>query len=185
MLKPIGYDELTVNTYESLELGGHICKIMKVEETQSRSGKDMIKIYLDIVEGNQKGYFSKRFKSDTRDNKKWGCIVYQLVQDSKGQANIGLKRFHDLVEKSNNGFSVIWGNNYCDCFKNKLIGGIFGREQYKSSKGTLSFAVKLRRFESVEVVRNGVEIPEDKLLDLSNNTDFEMIPTLPDDDLPF
>ena len=38
MIKPNNYDN-TAAFGEELELGGHVCKIMKVEETVSKSGK--------------------------------------------------------------------------------------------------------------------------------------------------
>ena len=56
MIKPNNYENISIFG-EELELGGHVCKIMKVEETKSKSGRDMIVISLDIAEGKQKRSF--------------------------------------------------------------------------------------------------------------------------------
>ena len=176
--------------FEPLELGGHICKIMKIEETQSRNGKDMIMIYLDIAEGEQKGYYTEQYRNDNRPNKKWGCIVYQLLEDNYGNTNRGFKTFINAVEKSNSGFdqNAIWDEHFCDYFKNKLIGGIFGREQYENDKGDLKWSTKCVQFRDIETIRNGVPIPADKYLDSPNSqapskNEFADMPL--DDDLPF
>ena len=102
MLEPKGYKDVQeFGEYEKLAPGGHVMKILKVEETTSRNGDDMIKIYLDTDKSDkQPGYFKKRFDNDTRENKKWGCIVNQLVLDTKtGLASRGLKTFRTCVEK--------------------------------------------------------------------------------------
>lgn len=48
MLEPKGYNKVQeFGEYEKLAPGGHVLRILKVEETTSRNGDDMIKIYLD------------------------------------------------------------------------------------------------------------------------------------------
>lgn len=136
MLEPKGYNKVQeFGEYEKLAPGGHVLRILKVEETTSRNGDDMIKIYLDTDKTDkQPGFFKKRYDSDTRANKKWGCIVNQLVIDTKtGLASRGLKTFHTCVEKSNSSsFKLIWGDKYAANFKNKLIGGLFRNEEYEN-----------------------------------------------------
>ena len=196
MVKPNNYDGTQeYGEFKPLELGGHVCKIMSVEETKSGSGKDMLKIFLDIAEGEQAYYYAEQYKADSRAEKKWGCIVYQLVEDKDGNTNRGLKTFITSVEKSNKGFTVAWGDNFAACLKGKLIGGIFGREQYQNSKGELKFATKCVSFRSVDTIRSGVEVPADKLLNgakqavlqtpgtISPLDGFEEI--ISDDELPF
>ena len=165
MVKPSNYDNVQeYGEFKPLELGGHICKIMSVEETKSSTGKDMLKIFLDIAEGEQANYYAEQYKADSRADKKWGCIVYQLTEDKDGNTNRGLKTFITSVEKSNKGFTVAWGDNFTACLKGKVIGGVFGREQYQNSKGELKFITKCVSFRSVDTVRAGVDVPADKLL---------------------
>lgn len=196
MRKPNNYD--TTNPYtrqEPLELGGHIMRILKVEEAASKAGNPMILIYLDTDKSDkQPGYFKKRYDNDTRQDKKWGCIVYQLVEDPRtGDCNQGLVTFHETVRASNSSFTLVWGDKYCDCFKNKLIGGVFGREQYINSKGNPAFAVKCFWLRTVDEIKKGVDIPEDKLLPAEKQSAGPVIvpdandftETESDDDYPF
>lgn len=194
MVKPSNYDNVQeYGEFKPLELGGHICKIMSVEETKSSTGKDMLKIFLDIAEGEQANYYAEQYKADSRADKKWGCIVYQLTEDKDGNTNRGLKTFITSVEKSNKGFTVAWGDNFTTCLKGKVIGGVFGREQYQNSKGELKFITKCVSFRSVDTVRAGVDVPADKLLQGAAPTgiatsgipsNFEEV-TLAAGDLPF
>jgi hypothetical protein len=173
MQKPNDYENVQAyGEFTPLRLGGHICKIMQVEETKSSNGKDMLKISLDIAEGDQKDYYAQQYKSDTRDNKKWGCVVYQLLKDNEGNTSRGFKSFITAVENSNSGFKVAWGDKFAACFKGKLIGGVFGREQYLNAYQEKKLATKCVQFRSVEAIRNGVDTPEDKLLPESSNSGY-------------
>ncbi len=193
MEKPKNYDNVQpFGEYEPLEIGGHICKIMKVEEIKSRTGRDMLEIYLDIAEGRQKNYYTKQWNDDKRDNKKWGCIVYQIVTDNNSNASRGLKTFNICVEKSNTDFKLVWGNDYAKNFKGKLIGGVFGREQYRRFDGSLGFVVRCQSFRSVEAIKNGIEPPKDKLLEdtlledtAQDNEFYTVVKNIDDNDLPF
>lgn len=173
MIKPNDYDKVQAyGEFTPLKLGGHICKIMQVKETQSRAGKDMLEISIDIAEGEQKDYFAQSYKADTRENKKWGCVVYQLVKDNDGNTSRGFKSFITAVENSNSGFKVMWGDKFAACFKGKLIGGVFGREEYLNANNEKKFATKCVQFRSLEAIRNGVDIPEDKLLPESQSNSY-------------
>ena len=49
MNKPNGFDTVAASlSFEPLKLGGHVCVIKGVEETKSKTGKDMLKVALDI-----------------------------------------------------------------------------------------------------------------------------------------
>lgn len=67
MYKPRNYESTQeFGVREPLQLGGHVCKICKVTETTSRNGKPMAVIWLDIAEGEQKGYYTKMWQSGDR-----------------------------------------------------------------------------------------------------------------------
>lgn len=194
MQKPNNYDQVQgFGDFTPLELGGHILVIKQVEEVKSTTGKDMIKISLDTdVSDKQPKYFEKLYRDDIRPNKKWGCIVYQLVEDNEGNTNRGFKTFITSVEKSNPGFKVVWGDGFANCFKGKLVGGVFGREEYINSQGEKKMATKCFYFRSVDTIKAGVEVPEDRLLPESNagtpspaGDGFMNIPDGLTDELPF
>lgn len=205
MNKPQDFD--TTPEYsgsKQLPAGGYVCKIMKVEETTAqRTGAQMLKISLEIAEGEYKNFYADKYRADTRTDKKWGCVANQLVYDSNGgnTTNRGFKSFITCAEKSNNGFKTQWGNNFAACFKDKLIGVIFRREQYIGNDGNKYFSTKPAWFRSADEIRAGVPVPEDKLL--PDNTgvyaaqafaqggtlppdmsDFTEVP-VPDGELPF
>lgn len=150
--------------FKQLTIGGKILRIMGVEETQSSTGKDMVKISLDIAEGDERDYFTKAYKSDTREKKRWGCVVNQLVYDDDGKTSRGFKTFMTSVKESNAGFSEVWGEGFAASLKNKFVGGVFRREQYENFSGELKWAVKCHTFRSVDSIREGVGLPEDKPL---------------------
>lgn len=188
MLKPNDYDRVSAyGEFTPLELGGHICQIMSVEETTSSTGKDMLLISLDTApQDKQPGYYMAQWKNDDRQDKKWGCRVFQLVLDKDGNTSRGFKTFITAVEKSNPGFQVQWGDSFAACFKNRLIGGVFGREQYQNNSGELKWATKCFQFRSVEAIQKGVDVPEDRYLNSQKPIQQTGFSELPDDgDLPF
>lgn len=166
MNKPYGYDEARVmGEYKPLPSGGYVCVIKQVREQTSRNGKPMIVIALDICEGDYRGYYEQSYRADTRQEKKWGCNVYQLTEADDGKCSSGFKTFITSVEKSNPGFTPVWGDAFCAAFKGKIVGGLFGREQYRKNNGDLAWSTKCIAFRSVETIRNGdFNVPEDKPL---------------------
>ena len=192
MIKPADYDRVTAyGEFTPLELGGHICQIMSVEETTSSTGKDMLIISLDTApQDKQPGYYMDQWKNDDRPDKKWGCRVFQLVLDKDGNTNRGLKTFITAVEKSNPGFQVQWGDGFSSCFKGRLVGGVFGREQYQNSYGDLKWSTKCVQFRSVEAIQKGVDVPEDRYLNgqkpqRNAASGFAELPDISESDLPF
>lgn len=194
MIKPQDFDQAQgFSSFEQFQPGGHICKIVKVEETRSKAGRDMIVVYLDTDSTDiQPNYYSNAYKNDTRAEKKWNnnAIVRQLVLDAEGNTNRGFKTFIDMVEKSNNGFKVQWGDKFAACFKGKLVGGLFGREEYLNNYGESKFVVKLSNFRTVDEIKKGVDVPKDKLLNPTGNnnqgfnTNGDLTP-VDDGDMPF
>jgi hypothetical protein len=186
MQKPKDYDNVQIYDYEPLKLGGHVCKILKVEETKSSTGKDMVKVYLDIAEGEQKDYFKKKFENDTRKDKKWGCVVNVVVQNKEGNTSTPFKRFITSVERSNGGFTVKWGEDFEPQFKGKIVGGVFGREEYLNDNKESRFVIKCRYFTTVDRAKKGIKPPKDYLLQ-KKSTFPGYEPTQEDesDDLPF
>lgn len=190
MIKPNNYDNVQAfGGFTPLELGGHILIIKKVDEIKSSNGKDMIKISLDThASDKQPNYYTDQYKKNTKEKKNWGCIVYQLVLDAKGETSRGFKTFIQSVEESNHGFKVQWGDNFANCFKDKLVGGIFGREEYLNNYGESKFAIKCFNFRDVDAIKNGVDAPADRLLSGNSSNSPEgddLIPVNNNGDLPF
>lgn len=177
--KPKDFDAVQgYGEFKPLALGGHHMVICSVEVTVSKTNKPMLKISLD-TDGNdeQPGYFAARWREDTRQDKRWGCIYYQLTEDSDGNTSRGFKTFITSVEESNPGFTIQWGEQFESCLKGKKVGGVFGREEYLDNQGQKKMATKLFSFRSIQAINEGVEIPADKLLQPENKSaSFPNIP---------
>ena len=191
MNKPNDFDTVQAyGDYTPLPAGAYYCKIMSVEETESKEHKPMLKISLDIAEGEFKDYYTNSYKSDTRDNKRWGCIVNQLYKDSDGNTSRGFKTFITSIEESNNA-CVMWGDKFCANLKGKTIGGLFRREEYINNQNKSAWSTKCESFRSIQTIAKGVPTLADKPLaqsatgPYSFNQATPMAPALGDDDLPF
>lgn len=188
MNKPQGYDEAQAYTgdFEQLKLGGHICKIIgvKIEYTPTTNAEVLI-LALDIAEGEQAGYYQRQFdEAKKRDAQaKWKCTYRQFTQ---GNSTPYFKGMIENIEKSNQGYNFASTGFDEKTLIGKLIGGVFGREQYEAQDGKLKFATKCMQLRTIEAIKNGVEIPEDKLIqkqdDYFSPTNYE---TTAEDDLSF
>lgn len=167
MRKPDNFDSVAASlAYEPLTLGGHACLIKGVEETKSKAGRDMLKVAIDIGDGDpQAGYYADKFANDTRDGKKWPCISYVVTEDSDGGCSKQLAGFVTSIEESNPGFKFPWDN--VAYLKGKKIGGVFGQEEYMGQDGKIKKATKLFWFCSLDRAKDA---PVPKLKELKAAT---------------
>lgn len=170
MQKPNGYDEAKAQgEFTPVELGGHHLVIKQVEEMQSSTDKPMIKVSFDFApEDKQPNYFAEQFKNDIRPDKKWSnqATQYIMVYDQNGNTSRNFKTFTTCVEHSNTGFVTQWGDNFCQQFKNKKIGGVFG-EQMDFYNGEEKKKRVLRWFVSSDKVADA-QVP-----DMSETADYK------------
>lgn len=198
MQKPTGYDEAKAQgEFTPVELGGHHLVIKQVEEMQSSTGKPMIKVSFDFApEDKQPNYFAEQYKDDMRSDKKWSnqATQYIMVYGQDGKTSRNFKTFTTCVEHSNTGFTTQWGDNFCQQFTNKKIGGVFG-EQMDYYNGEEKKKRVLRWFVSSDKVADA-QIPDMSETTAykqykqngaiaSNNGDFMNIPDGIDEELPF
>lgn len=164
MQKPQNYESINVGDFTPITPGGHLCIIKQVKEEKSKSGLDMLVISLDTDRTDaQPNYFTEQFKNDIRPDKKWGCVMYLVVDNSTEYGSANLKKFCTSVEESNVGFSTVWGDKFENCFKGKKVGVVFGREQYLNASGEVKWSTKPKYFRSTNTVLSA-EIPKEKLL---------------------
>ena len=141
MNKPKSYDETPSGNIPQIALGGHRAIIHQVEETKSKSGKQMIIVSIDFAaEDTQPKYFENQYRADTRADKKWPykAVQYILTEDSEGNTNRSFKSFCTSFEKSNN-VQIQWGgSNWAGQFKNKRIGVVYSavEEEYNGKLNT-------------------------------------------------
>lgn len=192
--KPKDYDEVRVGGYTVLPADGYICEILKVEETKSRTDKDMLKVAFDIAEGDFKGYFRKLFDerkaaAEHPNEVKWpfNGTKWILLLNSEGQTNRDFKSFCTALEDSG---TDVWKNDTFDAgsLKGAKLGIIFRREEHEYN-GAASWRTVPWGFRSVETIEKGTfNIPEDKALpgfvssvDLTEIDSFQAA----EDDIPF
>lgn len=194
MLMPNDYHEVReAGSYVPLPDGGYVCRIMDFTE-----GKTAVKqipavyVYVDIAEGEHKGKYAAEWKSDTRPEKRWGAIYQQTVTKNDGTTNPFFKGLITSIEKSNN-ITVKWTDDpkaFSAQFKNKLIGVVFAREEYRNAAGAIKWSVKPMQIHSVDAIRSGnYKVPEPKTLDdgdpVVSAPAAQGWQTLGADDLPF
>ena len=187
MEKLQGYDEAQAITgeYERLNAGGYICKIISAKEEKSKSGKRMLVLALDIIEGDKKDFFRNRFNENSNPDKKWpaGAIYRQMLEGEK--ATGFLKGLMTSLEASNEGFKWNWDEKKLADLK---CGAIFGEEEYEKMDGSVGTTTKVKFIRTVKAIQEGnFKVPELKKLPEKGEAfeDFVNSVTSDNDDLPF
>ena len=186
MEKLKGYDEAQAITgeYEKLNAGGYICKIKSAKEEKSKTGKRMLVIALDILEGDKKDFFKKRFDEDTRAEKKWpaGAIYRQMLEGEKAAGF--LKGLITSLEASNEGFKWDWDEKK---LANLKCGAIFGEEEYEKLDGSVGTSTKVKFIRTVKSIEEGnFKIPEIKKLPQKGEAFEDFVNSVTsDEELPF
>lgn len=191
MDKPRNYETTQAyGTIQGLEPGAYICKVIAVNEMNSKTGRQMIKIALDVAEGDEKGRFRQIFELDNRPDKRWPAtaVMYQLISDKQGDCAGWFKSFVENIENDNN-TEVVWGAEFCNWAKNKYIGVLFRREEYANQNGESRWSTKPYSFCSINDIKNGKKFNiKDKPLATSLRTMAEPIPqgfAAIDEEIPF
>lgn len=185
MEKMQGYDEAKALTgeYETLEAGGYICKIVSAKEEVSKSGKKMLVMALDVLEGDKKDFFRNRFNEDARPEKKWPAgAIYRQMLDGEKAAGF-LKGVMTSLEASNPGFKWEWDEKKLAGLK---CGAIFGEEEYEKLDGSTGTTTKVKFIRTVQAIQEGkFKVPELKKLPQKGEA-FDSFGTVAsDNDLPF
>lgn len=170
MLKPTNFENIQTGDFVPPAVGGHHMIINGVKEQKSSTGKDMLVVYVDFAPNDsQPGYFRKLYDGDIRPDKKWpkDGVIYVVSLDANGQCSRNFKTFITSFEESN-GCQVKWGEGeaFCDQFRGKKIGGVFGRieEEYN---GERHIRTRHRWFCS-DAKAESAKAPADKLLPASS-----------------
>ena len=180
MQKPNGYNEVKAGgEFTPINLGGHHMVIKNVEETTSKAGKPMLKISFDFAKNDsQPEYMMNEFKNDIRPDKKWphSGTQYVMTEDKEGKCSRSFKSFITAFEASNK-CEAIWGEKFAAQFKNKKIGGVFGKVENEYN-GKVTMRHELRWF-CADDKADGADIPADKFLPVNNGANNTAM--IPDD----
>ena len=153
----------SVSANEPLPAGGYVAKILnaKVEEY---SWGEVLVISFDIAEGEYKDFFSKQYKENTREDKKWkGNFRLTVPQESNQYFDSQKRTFGNAIwaiEESNSGYHWDWNEA---ALKGKRIGVLFGNVERQSKAGNLYWATVCGGTASVDDVLEGTyKLPKDK-----------------------
>ena len=191
MEKIEGYETAQALTgeYEKLKPGGYICKIIAAKEEKSKSGNKMLTLALDIDEGEQKGFFMKRFEELKKENqdpskevKYPNAAIYHQMLEGNEKAIGFLKGLMTSLEASNVNFKWNWDEK-------KLVGlrcgAIFGEEEYEKMDGSIGISCKVKFIRTIKCIQeNNFKVPELKKLPVRGDA-AEFSGAADNDGLPF
>ena len=133
-----------------LPAGGYVAKMTAIEDMERR---EYLRITFDIAEGDHKGFF----ETDDRP------YTHQFVRSYTDKAMGFMKKFLELVEQSNAGFSLDGWNNDPNDLVGLIVGIIVQREDYTNSNGEDRARMNVEDFASADDIRNGrYKLPEPK-----------------------
>lgn len=187
MKKPNNFENTQcIGDFETLEAGAYKCKILQAEECTASNGKEFIKLSFDIVEGDKKDFYRRKYNNDTRTDKKWSGVMTIFAEDYEGNTNRYFKTLITCAEESNSGYKFDF-DKVTD-LKDKKIGIVFREEEFIDTMKQIKIAVKPFRacnYDKTEEqkIPNRKEISDDKKEALFDAT-FSSIPS-DNSELPF
>lgn len=137
--------------FKALPIGAYECIIKKAQVHKNpESGKESFKVAVDILSGEYKDYFKKRYDSNTNADKKWdnNAIRYLAFQ---GDNVAYFKGFITCVENSNVGYKWNWDET---TLTGKKICGVFLYEEYEKQDGKRAVKVRLNKFRSLDKMKD-------------------------------
>lgn len=191
MEKLEGYEtaEALTGEYDKLKPGGYICKIIAAKEEKSRSGNRMLTLALDILEGEHKDYFKKKFeelkkeqKDPNQEVKYPNAAIYRQMLEGNERAVGFLKGLMTSLEASNPNFKWDWNEKRLAGLK---CGAIFGEEEYERLDGSIGISCKVKFIRTTKCIEDkNYKVPELKKLPAKGDS-FEFSGAADQDDIPF
>lgn len=183
MRKPNNYENTQcVGDYEVLEAGAYKCQILKAEECTASNGKEYIKVSFDIIEGEKKEFYKRKYQNDNREDKKWSGVLVVFSEDYEGNTNKYFKTLITCAEESNTNYKFDF-DNVAD-LKGKKIGIVFREEEFLDTFKQIRTAVKPFRACTYDKTEEQ-KVPNKKLLPDSQKPTFETDFAADNSDMPF
>ncbi len=190
--KPIGYETVDIipeSNYMRLPKGGYVCKILAVEQKESRNGNPFLELSLDIAEGEYVGFFADDYNKQSGE-RKWR-FTHRLMIPTDGCKPFTtqlFKTFNTYVEDSNPGWRFDWDADEKQ-YRGKMIGVLVNEKEYRKRNGGVGTITNIARIVKTSTIRNGsYTIPNDIRLENNSNNDSDFVAVsdaVNDDDLPF
>ena len=137
--------------FKTLPIGAYECVIKDARINHNeQSGKDTLKVSIDIASGEYKDYFQKMYEADTRIDRKWNNNAVKYLSYT-GDNVAYFKGFLTVIENSNIGYKWDWDETK---LKGKKVCGVFQYEEYEKQDGTKGVKVKLSKFRSLDKMKD-------------------------------
>ena len=153
-----GFKAERANENEPLPVGGYIAKILAAEVKDYSWGSVLV-ISFDIAEGEHKDFYTKKYRADTRDDKKWkGTFRINIPRENSQYAESEKRDFNNMIwaiEESNPGYHFDWDETK---FKGKAVGVIYREKEYYFNE-KFGVTTECGKFTSVDEIRNGTFKP--------------------------
>ena len=136
-----------MDDFKTLPIGAYECVIKDARLNHNEeTGKNTLKISIDIASGEYKDYFLKAYENDTRIDRKWNNNAVRYLA-YEGDNVSYFKGFIKTIENSNVGYTWDWDETK---LKGKKVCGVFQYEEYKKQDGTKALKVRLNKFRSLD-----------------------------------
>ena len=136
-----------MDDFKGLPIGAYECVIKDARINHNEiTGKNTLKISVDIASGEYKDFFKKSYENDTRIDKKWNNNAVRYLA-YEGENVSYFKGFLTIVENSNVGYKWNWEES---TLKDKKLVGVFQYEEYEKQDGTKGIKVRLSKFRSLD-----------------------------------
>lgn len=140
-----------VDDFKPLPIGAYECIIKEVGINHNeQTGKNTLRIAVDIATGEYKDYYQKRYDNNTSAEKRWDNNATRYLA-YEGDNVSYFKGFITCVENSNTGYKWNWDEK---TLLNKKICGVFLYEEYEKQDGTKAVKVRLNKFRSLEKMKD-------------------------------
>ena len=141
---------------ERLPAGGYVCIVLLAQVKNTKNGKPMLVLSLDIAEGKYAKFYVNVDNYSPR--------IFRTIHDKDGKVSPFFKGLLDNFEKSNSDLKITFPYFDENQLRNKKIGVVFGEEEYLSN-GEVKTSIKPVRTTTVENIRAGkFKVPELKKL---------------------
>ena len=153
--------------FSQLPKGAYVCKILHIEERESKKEHPMIVFQFDIAEGEYKDFYKKQYAANENEDKVWSYdATYYLNVPYEGCSPFLTEQWDTFwanLEDSNNGY-VFDGNE--KKIVGKTFGGVFRIEQQEAKNGNIYDHTRLAYTTISQDVRDGkvTKLPKDKLV---------------------
>ena len=192
-----GYNDIPAanpGEFTPLPAGGYVCRIINAELANSKAGNLMLILFVDIAEGDFKGFFktatdkARKFNSD----KKWdnAGIYRQLIFDSSNRVSRFFKGLITCIENSNPNFKININDFEPSVLRGLFCGFIFALEEYQRRDESLAERAVIKFPKSTNDIRDGnFKIPDLKKFEKHDTPTDTQDPfggtPVPEFDVPF